>query len=59
MGHPVYRPDIDGWRCVAVLSVLVYHCQESWLPGGFAGVDMFFAISGYVVTGSLARNAKV
>jgi len=48
-----YRPDIDGLRAVAVLAVLVFHLHASALPGGFLGVDVFFAISGYVVTGSL------
>ena len=49
----VYRPDIDGLRAVAVVSVIVYHSDPDWLPGGFLGVDVFFVISGYVVTGSL------
>lgn len=48
-----YRPDIDGLRAVAVLAVLVFHLRASALPGGFLGVDVFFVISGYVVTGSL------
>ncbi|KAL3904678.1 MAG: hypothetical protein SGPRY_011198 [Prymnesium sp.] len=51
-----YRPDIDGLRAVAVLAVIVYHIEASWLPGGFTGVDVFFVISGYVVTGSLLRK---
>lgn len=48
-----YRPDIDGLRAVAVLAVLVGHAKESLLPGGFLGVDVFFVISGYVITQSL------
>src|SRR5215510_13608302 len=48
-----YRPDIDGLRAIAVLSIMVYHLRETLLPGGFVGVDVFFAISGFVVTGSL------
>ncbi len=50
---PAYRPEIDGLRAVAVLAVLVNHLNDRWLPGGFLGVDIFFVISGYVVTSSL------
>ncbi len=45
-----YRPDIDGLRAVAVLSVVFYHYGATWLPGGFTGVDVFFVISGYIIT---------
>ena len=51
-----YRADIDGLRAVAVTAVIVYHMNNSWLPGGFVGVDVFFVISGYVVTSSLLRH---
>lgn len=51
-----YRPDIDGLRAIAVLAVMLYHLDASWLPGGFVGVDIFFVISGYVVTASLAKQ---
>ena len=51
-----YRPDIDGLRAVAVAAVVTYHLEESWLPGGFVGVDIFFVISGFVVAASLLRR---
>lgn len=48
-----YIPAIDGLRAVAVVSVILFHLNNNLLPGGFAGVDVFFVISGFVVTGSL------
>ena len=51
-----YVPEIDGLRALAVLSVIAYHLDPAWLPGGFSGVDVFFVISGYVVSASLARR---
>lgn len=54
--HSTYRPDIDGLRAIAVLSVIIFHLRSTWLPGGFVGVDVFFVISGFVVTASLAGS---
>ena len=45
-----YRPDIDGLRAVAVIAILIFHFDESWLPGSFVGVDLFFVISGFLIT---------
>ena len=43
-------PAIDGLRAVAVTAVVFYHLGFAWIPGGFLGVDLFFVISGYVIT---------
>jgi peptidoglycan/LPS O-acetylase OafA/YrhL len=51
-----YIPQIDSLRAFAVIAVLVFHLNAGWLPGGFAGVDVFFVISGYVVSASLIRS---
>lgn len=52
-----FRPDIEGLRAFAVLSVLAFHTSVPGLAGGFTGVDVFFVISGYLITGLLVREA--
>jgi peptidoglycan/LPS O-acetylase OafA/YrhL len=51
-----FRPDIQGMRALAVGMVVIYHLYPSLLPGGFAGVDVFFVISGFLITGHLLRE---
>ena len=53
----VYRPEIDGLRAIAVLAVLYHHLTPQALPGGFVGVDIFFVISGYLITAQIDRDA--
>lgn len=56
LSHPKYRPDIDGLRAVAVLAVVVFHAFPNWLRGGFIGVDIFFVISGYLISTIIFEN---
>ena len=49
-----YRPEIDGLRAFAVVAVIINHFNKDLLPSGYLGVDIFFVISGYVITSSLA-----
>ena len=50
MEQLLFRKDINGLRAIGVLAVIIYHFNAAWLPGGFAGVDIFFVISGYLMT---------
>ncbi len=51
-----HRNDIDGLRAVAIVPVLLFHAGVSWIPGGFTGVDVFFVISGFLITGLILND---
>ncbi len=59
----VYRPHLDGIRALAVIFVIAFHLGYGWVPGGFVGVDVFFVLSGYLITSllvdELARRGRV
>jgi len=54
-----FRPDIEGLRAVAVTFVVLYHAGLPFLPGGLIGVDIFFVVSGYLITSLLSREADI
>jgi peptidoglycan/LPS O-acetylase OafA/YrhL len=51
-----YRPEVDGLRAIAVIPVVLFHLGASWIPGGFVGVDVFFVISGYLITSIILKE---
>ncbi len=52
------RRDIEGVRALAILSVVIYHVDNTWLPGGFVGVDIFFVLSGFLITGIWIKDIE-
>lgn len=59
MSKSFYRPEIDGLRALAVMSVILYHFNVPYFSGGFVGVDVFFVISGFLITSIIYRDIKV
>jgi peptidoglycan/LPS O-acetylase OafA/YrhL len=53
-----FRKDINGLRAIALIAVVLFHFNSSWMPGGFAGVDVFFVISGFLMTGIIFRGLE-
>ena len=51
-----YRPEIDGLRALAIVPVIAFHLGARWLPGGFVGVDVFFVISGYLISSIILKE---
>lgn len=53
-----FRKDINGLRAIAIIAVMLFHFNARWMPGGFAGVDVFFVISGFLMTGIIFRGLE-
>ena len=55
-GRSSYLPGLDGLRALSVIAVLIYHARPEWLPGGYLGVEVFFVISGFIITRALLNE---
>src|SRR5712664_1568469 len=53
-----YRPGLDGLRALAIIGVLLYHAGVGWVPGGVLGVDLFFVVSGFLITSLLIAELQ-
>lgn len=53
-----FRTDINGLRAIAVIAVMLFHFNAAWMPGGFVGVDVFFVISGFLMTGIIFKDLE-
>ena len=51
-----YQPGLDGLRAISVVAVILYHAGFPWMHGGFLGVEVFFVVSGFLITSLLARG---
>lgn len=56
--HSKYRPDIDGLRAISIIAVLAFHAFPGWIHGGFIGVDVFFVLSGYLISTIIFENLE-